>query len=78
MPLLKNAQKALRSSRRKAVINSRLKSQVKTSIDAMKQKPSPDGLSKAFSSIDRAVKGHIFHANKAGRLKHQLSRLISV
>lgn len=46
-------------------------------MDLMKKLPSAENLSKAFSAIDTAVKRHIFHKNKAARLKSQLSKLIA-
>lgn len=75
MPLLKNAKKALRSSQAKAAVNSRVKSRVKTSLDKVKVNPTPENLSAAFSSLDKALKRKLFHANKVARLKSQLSRL---
>lgn len=76
MPLLKNAQKALRASHRKAEINRRVKSRTKTMIGAMRGKPSVKGLATAFSAIDVAVKKKMVHKNKAARLKSQLSKLV--
>lgn len=77
MPILKNAKKALRSSKRKATVNSRVKSRMKTAIDSVKTMPSAETVSEAFSRIDRAVKYNLLHKNKAGRLKSQLSKLVS-
>jgi ribosomal protein S20 len=77
MPLLKNSQKALRSSRRKAEMNSRVKSRVRTAMDATRKNPSPDTLSQAFSALDRGIKRHLLHPNKVARLKHQLSKLVT-
>ena len=77
MPLLQNAKKALRSSRRKAVFNSRVRSILKTTTDRMKKDPTKSNLSSAFSSIDKAVKKNLIHKNKASRLKAQLSKLVS-
>ncbi len=77
MPLLKNAKKALRVSKRKTITNRRIKSRVKTLTDAYKSDPKPAGLSAAFSAIDRAVKRNIFHRNRAARIKSQLSKLIA-
>ncbi len=73
MPLLRNAKKALRSSLKKAQMNRRVKSQARTMMTSMRTKPTSEGLSAAFSAIDRAVKKHLFHKNKAARLKSQLS-----
>ena len=76
MPLLQNAKKALRSSRKKAIFNSRVKSILKTMLDRIKSDPTKDNLSSAFSSIDTAVKKNLIHRNKAGRMKVQLNKLV--
>lgn len=76
MPILKNAKKALRASKRKAVFNRNVKSRTKTAVDAVKKTPSMEKLSAAYSAIDKAVKRNIFHKNKAARLKQQLSKLV--
>ncbi|MEN8253746.1 MAG: 30S ribosomal protein S20 [Patescibacteria group bacterium] len=78
MPILKNAKKALRVSRRKEIINRRLRSKTKTMTDKMVKEPSASQLSLVFSAIDKAVKRNIFHKNKAARLKSQMSRLLNV
>lgn len=77
MPILANAKKALRSSKRKQVINNRTRSRMRTMIDAARTKPAVKSVSDAFSSIDIAIKNHIIHDNKGARLKKQLSRLIN-
>jgi small subunit ribosomal protein S20 len=77
MPILRNAKKALRVSQRKELVNRELKSRVKTAKDSYVKEPSTDGLSKAFSAIDKAVKGHIFHRNKGARLKSQLTKKLA-
>lgn len=76
MPLLRNAKKALRQSQAKTIINSRLKSQVRTAVDRAQAKPSQETMSNAFSALDKALKHHIFHSNKVARVKSQLSRLV--
>jgi len=76
MPILKNAKKALRVSQRKALVNRRVKSRTKTAIDKMKKEPSAANLAGVFSAIDKAVKQHLFHQNKAARLKSQMSKLV--
>ncbi len=77
MPILKNAKKALRVSKRKTVINSRVKSRMKTLSDAFLANPTPATLAAAYSSIDIAAKGNILKKNKAARLKSQLSRFLA-
>ncbi len=74
MPILANAKKALRASERRATVNRRVKAQVKTALDQAKAKPEANTLSEAFSRIDKAVKHHLMHRNKAARLKSQLSK----
>ncbi len=76
MPILKNAKKALRVSERKFLINRRVKSQSKTAIDLFKATPTAATLSEAFSKIDKTVKNHLSHKNKAARIKSQLSALL--
>lgn len=77
MPILKNAKKALRVSKRKAEHRRTAKSRVKTMIDAVKKSPTAASVSQAFSAIDRASKRNIMHKKKASHLKSQLSQLIS-
>lgn len=76
MPLLQNAKKALKVSKRKAVINRLVKSQTKTAVDKMKKTPSAEHLANAYSAVDKAVKKNLYHKNKAARLKAQLSKLM--
>lgn len=77
MPLLSNAKKALRVSKRKAVVNQRIKSRMKTAMDKVKAEVTQANLSTAFSAIDKAVKRNLIHKNKASRLKSQLSKNLS-
>ncbi|MBI4990928.1 30S ribosomal protein S20, partial [Candidatus Gottesmanbacteria bacterium] len=41
-----------------------------------KKNPTPSLLSKVFKVLDTAAKKNIFHANKAARLKSNLSKLL--
>jgi len=75
MPLLQNAKKALRVSKRNAVVNSRVKSIVKTMVDKVIKSPSAQNLKEAYSAVDVAVKNKLMHKNKAARVKSQLSKL---
>jgi small subunit ribosomal protein S20 len=76
MPILKNAKKALRVSKRKTDRNKVAKSKTKTAIDKVKKSPTMELLSGAYSAIDKAAKRNLMHANKAARLKNQLSKLV--
>ncbi len=77
MPILGNAKKALRVSKRKAAMNSPVRSRLKTTVDAAKKNPITETLSSAFSAIDKAVKRHIIHRKKAARMKSQLAKQAS-
>jgi small subunit ribosomal protein S20 len=74
MPILKNAKKAMRTTARNAASNKPIRSRVKTTVDAVKDKPTASTLSQAFSAIDRAVKKHILHRKTAARMKSRLSK----
>ncbi len=75
MPILKNAKKALRSSERKAAVNNRVRSQMKTALTKAKATLSKETLTAAVSAIDGAVKKNLIHKNKAARLKRQVAQL---
>lgn len=75
MPILANAKKALRVSKRRAASNNKLRSQVKTTLDKVKKLKTGLSVSEAFSTIDKAVKQNLMHKNKAARLKSQMARL---
>jgi ribosomal protein S20 len=76
MPILANAKKALRVSKKKAEMNQPIRSRVKTVTDAVKKSPSAATLSTAFSAIDKAVKRNLIHKKKAAHLKSQMARLV--
>lgn len=78
MPILANAKKALRVSQRKAVVNQRIRSRVRTLMKKMQAEPTQATLQEVFSAIDRAAKKNLFHKNKAARLKAQMNRLLKV
>jgi len=76
MPILSNAKKALRVSKRKTAVNTPVRSQMKTKIKKFRLDPSQDIIGETFSSIDRAAKKNLIHQNKAARLKSQLTNLL--
>ncbi|HZZ98348.1 MAG TPA: 30S ribosomal protein S20 [Candidatus Saccharimonadia bacterium] len=77
MPITSSALKALRQAKKRTEHNRTVKSRAKSAIDAVKKTPSSETLAQAFSAIDRAVKNHIFHKNKAARLKSQLAKAMA-
>lgn len=70
MPITKSAKKALRSSEKKRVRNEKFKTELKEVI----KKTNNKNLPLAYSKIDKAVKKHLIHANKAARLKSRLAK----
>ncbi|HCC84580.1 MAG TPA: 30S ribosomal protein S20 [Candidatus Pacebacteria bacterium] len=77
MPILANAKKALRVSKKKTLTNRRTKSLLKTFIDKVFKLPTAETAAAAFSKIDRAVKKNVIHKNKAARMKSQISKVIA-
>jgi DNA-binding protein HU-beta len=76
MPILENAKKALRASKRKAAYNQVVRSRAKNAVDALRKNPSMETLSVAYQAIDMAVKRNLYQANKAARMKSQLAKLV--
>jgi len=75
MPLLKHARKKLRQDKRRTLANKKVKNLYKSLVKDAKEKPTADSVSAAYSSVDKAVKHHIIHANKAARIKSSLAKL---
>jgi len=76
MPITKSAHKALRQSKRKAIVNRRVKNAVKQAIRLFKKSPTLANLKKLYSVLDKAAKKNIFHKNKAARLKSRLAKKV--
>ncbi len=76
MPLLPHAKKALRTSLRKAQYNAVRRSKMRHAIKKFRRTLSEDDLKDVFSAVDRALKQHLIHINKAARLKSRLSHLL--
>lgn len=77
MPITKSALKALRRDKRKTAINRPIKSRIKSSLDQVKASKTAKDLSVAFSAIDKALKRHLIHRNKAARLKSKASKILA-
>ena len=77
MPVTKTAKRALRSSKKKALINSVLKSRLEIAIRLSKKEGSEKVIKEALSLADRAAKRKIIHRNKAARIKSGLSKLLA-
>jgi ribosomal protein S20 len=77
MPITQSAKQALRKDRRRTVVNLRRKRAAKKALDAIKKTPSKDNFKQAVSQLDKLIKHHLIHKNKAAHLKSQLSQLLS-
>jgi ribosomal protein S20 len=76
MPILKHAIKKIRTDKRRAVVNARVRTKAKGAIKQVRSNPTDVTLlSQAFSAIDRAAKIFVFHPRKADRLKSRLTAL---
>lgn len=84
MPNTKSANKAMRQSRRRNVINTRTKFKVKSAVKNTRTlisegnaKDAAESLKKAMSALDKAVKKDVLHKNTASRRKSRLQKAIT-
>ena len=84
MPNTKSANKAMRNSRRRNVINTRTKSKFKAAVKETRTvsasgdiKEAMESLKKAMSALDKAVKKDVMHKNTASRKKSRLAKAIA-
>ena len=75
MPVTKTAKRALRSSKRKEVVNKIILTNLEKAIRLAKRRKTDKEVRKAISMADRAKKKNIIHKNKASRLKGMLSKI---
>lgn len=76
MPVTKTAKRALRSSKRKQVVNKIIINRLEAAIRLAKKERKKANVIKAISLADRAAKKKIIHKNKAARIKSQLANLL--
>ncbi len=74
MPLTSSAIKALRQDRARAIRNNRQRTALKRALKVV----TLDSVSATVSLIDKAVKNHLMHANKAARLKSHLAKTVGI
>jgi small subunit ribosomal protein S20 len=80
MPIIKSAQKRVRTARKATIRNLKVKRTMKTAIKALDKvvksgkKSAGDEYSEAASAIDTAAKKGIIHKNKAARQKSRLAK----
>lgn len=75
MPVTKTAKRALRSSKRKALVNKLIISRFETAIRLAKKSKKKNTITQAISLVDRAYKKKVIHRNKAARIKSHLTKI---
>lgn len=74
MPVTRTANRALRRSKRKQIVNLQRKNSMHSALKKFRLKPTTATLEFASSLIDRGAKWGLLHANKAAHLKSQLAK----
>ena len=69
MPIIKSAKKRVRTARKAAIRNSKVKRDLKTALKSFSTKPAADTHAKAQSRVDIALKKGLISKHKAARLK---------
>ncbi|MFZ2025434.1 MAG: 30S ribosomal protein S20 [Microgenomates group bacterium] len=77
MPITAQALKKLRHDKKRSVATATKRAYVRSVVKDMRKTPNVKQLSTVFATLDKAVKMHVIHANKAARLKSRLSKLIA-
>lgn len=75
MPIIKSAIKRMKQTAKRRERNVGIKRDIKTAVKAFIANPTSDGLSKAHSEIDTAVKKKLLKKNTAARRKANLSKV---
>jgi len=76
MPITKSAKKALRSSKKKRVVNLKINRTTRQSISVFTKNKTTGNLKKAVSAIDKSVKKNLMTTNTANRRKSKLQKLL--
>jgi small subunit ribosomal protein S20 len=76
MPVTKSAIKKLRQDKKREEVRDVFERTVRIALRKAQKEKSLDTVKSAVSLIDKAVKKHIYHSNKAGRLKSSLAKLL--
>lgn len=74
MPVTKSALKKLRQDRKREAYNKEFLQRIKEARRKAKKTSSDTTVRSAVSLLDKAVKKHIMHKNKAARMKATLAR----
>ncbi len=75
MPIIRSAIKKVRKDKVRTTRNKKRETSLKLAIKKARITKTPKTLQAAFSALDKAVKVHLIHPNKAARLKSRLSKV---
>jgi len=75
MPVTKTAKRALKSSKRKEIVNNKIRKELEVAMRLAKKSKKKNLIIKAISLVDKAAKNKIIHKNKAARTIQSLSKL---
>lgn len=78
MPIIKSAIKRMKQTAKRRERNVGIKRDIKTAVKAFLAKPTSEGLAKAQSEIDTAVKKKLLKKNTAARRKSNLAKVAKV
>lgn len=76
MPVTKTAKRALRSSKKKALVNRKIITNLEIAVRKAKKGKKAAEILKVISLADRASKKKVIHKNKAARIKGTFSKLL--
>lgn len=76
MPVTAQAEKKLRRDRKQQVVNAAHRAHLRDGVKSMRKTPTKKQLQEVFALLDKSVKLHVIHKNKANRLKSRLSKLL--
>lgn len=77
MPVTAQAEKKLRRDRKQQKVNAVHRAHLRDGVKSMRKTPTKKQLQEVFTLLDKSVKLHVIHKNKASRLKSRLSKLLA-
>jgi small subunit ribosomal protein S20 len=80
VPRIKSAKKAMRQSRRHAIVNRAQRSALRTALKRVRSATTKDEATNAYASavrlLDRAARKGLIHKNNAARNKSRLAKFV--
>lgn len=77
MPVIKSAKKKLRQDKKRTIDRAKYEVAMKDAVKKAVVSTTVKTVTDAVSLLDKAVKRHIMHANKAARIKSRLAHLLN-